>query len=1470
MPQQLKTNYNTMPFSNNNGGNSNKPNFYNNRMNFIGQQSQNFYPSQQNQNYRIINCNNGNYNQKNNYYNNNAQNNNGQNNKQQYDSIDSNLQQLMIKALFEKNNELASSHVEITKSMMDCFRIVGQIFSPIVDQQNQENLQLKRLISQRLGIDADDRIIMQQIQQSQSNKRPRAEFINNQIIRNYHSQESHRDEVNPNNNFSNFKHSFSNIQQLQVKRTSNNMQNMQTQNSILEKVANQQKLFGEGIFNGNANHHLDIHQQQIIRQTSNNNSFLGAVMNETNSNEDIAFFKGNQKMSINEDSLRKGQQFLQKDLFYDSDLDFDPEAILQKSKYQVETFKQLHHQHKQQLVGNIKILRTRGLIRIKRVALHFQEKIEQMKLYISQYTFLACSQSSSDSEFSDDQRNTQEDTEFQYSQLIQLQEKMHYLEMKAKAFENYQYKTFSQEINDISTTYLLQNSKIVKISIEDSIIKQILGLEPAQSSSNVSFQDIDCKLEFERAKELRNFPFPQLNSDEKQQKYKIKNSTHSINMKFPCLCCLRQQQIYLENRSAKQIIIECEICQNQKYIGHFELHKILSTNLQGVVKSQEFDQYWTENQYSQIVWKLNAYQQFFKIQCLNFYNTLAALQQRMKKEFLQAKKSFFQKVIQKEASISSHSVLYIANIKKSKGKETQNSYILDICDGAYYMKCIVSEKVENFQCDRMILEMINNGQLKPGDKFHFFGIYLMNRPILEPLDQEPEVKSSHHYLQNKHNYHMKININGFLKAANDQIIGEQKQDPYFIRQIQHLIQSSKQIPCIDAIVVKKFQPYFLEEADFDDTNQKTKKKRVLRSNRSMERLKTIKITQIEEMLEREIQTKYSSRDYYLMSQSERQQLDDEIRQQREDKMRILNDKYKLCFRVKLVDSISFYYGQQHNQRQIIMTFLNSMEDIFQSIEVGQRYRFFNIKPDNMNFNGVKQVNRECLYLQFQKGKSKKESFEDIVRYQYQVLSSDIRNKLAKINEYSKSLIPKLNQPFELLQKIAQISKIYDQQRINNFKNCNEISFVGYLVRTFFKQQTQQDGIDSIESVIFLTSDLEIVCLSMHDHNFFLRTSIPNDQTIVICDGIIFQQIGKISLDDSSNNILGDQMIADSLQSYQNSLTSTAFSYREFYYLMCITNNTTSILTERERRTLQFQDEMNKMNRIMNSEAFKNKLKQIQMIIGSRESLGHVSNSDYDRSNNSNGNSSMRPFLANGTINTTSQFATGTLQNYKTLSPTNRFSMQIRSANNNNLSLGLQTKKTKTSFKGITGGGKLAESIARNQGSPKRAGSKEIQKFQSSQNDKKPQEEQQSESIMSEDEHQAMQKKINEKLSQQGVQDGVNSDIEEDIKSVRKPRSIKKLSEIQANNNSNFSNIYIDRRTRGAKKRHINNYQQNQPTHSLAQDDLEIELENEDEEQQLESQGMNDSNSEIFKFPFEVISIHSESPCKQDQLNCQNI
>lgn len=138
------------------------------------------------------------------------------------------------------------------------------------------------------------------------------------------------------------------------------------------------------------------------------------------------------------------------------------------------------------------------------------------------------------------------------------------------------------------------------------------------------------------------------------------------------------------------------------------------------------------------------------------------------------------------------------------------------------------------------MDLIERRCIRPGDKMHFYGLFLFLTGLPGHDKLEP-IKTSHYFLQNCHNFHLKINMNGFAKADQKARLGEQE-TPYFRKSLNKLNQFSKQIPCIDVFVVKKYSPYFLEEIPkMEDSTGRYK----VRNKRTVDRIKTIRRNQIE-------------------------------------------------------------------------------------------------------------------------------------------------------------------------------------------------------------------------------------------------------------------------------------------------------------------------------------------------------------------------------------------------------------------------------------------------------------------------------------------------------------------------------------------------------------------------------------------------------------------------------------------------
>ncbi len=85
---------------------------------------------------------------------------------------------------------------------------------------------------------------------------------------------------------------------------------------------------------------------------------------------------------------------------------------------------------------------------------------------------------------------------------------------------------------------------------------------------------------------------------------------------------------------------------------------------------------------------------------------------------------------------------------------------------------------------------------------------------------------------------------------------------------------------------------------------------------------------------------------------------------------------------------------------------------------------------------------------------------------------------------------------QLMEKVSELAKVYDQSRLNAFKEINEISFAGYLAKTINSSVTHGENSsdpsfqDTVIKAIFITSELDIICLEIHDNNFFIKQAFP--------------------------------------------------------------------------------------------------------------------------------------------------------------------------------------------------------------------------------------------------------------------------------------------------------------------------------------------------------------------------------------------
>lgn len=62
--------------------------------------------------------------------------------------------------------------------------------------------------------------------------------------------------------------------------------------------------------------------------------------------------------------------------------------------------------------------------------------------------------------------------------------------------------------------------------------------------------------------------------------------------------------------------------------------------------------------------------------------------------------------------------------------------------------------------------------------------------------------------------------------------------------------------------------------------------------------------------------------------------------------------------------------------------------------------------------------------------------------------------------------------------------------------------VAYLARVITQKAPNPSEPDQVFQIILISSEGDIICLQVHDSNYFLKGAFPVEQSKVLCDGII--------------------------------------------------------------------------------------------------------------------------------------------------------------------------------------------------------------------------------------------------------------------------------------------------------------------------------------------------------------------------------
>jgi hypothetical protein len=114
----------------------------------------------------------------------------------------------------------------------------------------------------------------------------------------------------------------------------------------------------------------------------------------------------------------------------------------------------------------------------------------------------------------------------------------------------------------------------------------------------------------------------------------------------------------------------------------------------------------------------------------------------------------------------------------------------------------------------------------------------------------------------------------------------------------------------------------------------------------------------------------------------------------------------MCFRIKVVDALEYQCNLPPNKarKSVVISFVGVNSNMFEEINEGSRYRFYNTKPECFYRETFRLKGQsECILLQFQNGKSSLENVATLMKDQAPAQTLELKQRIQKMTDYGKQL-----------------------------------------------------------------------------------------------------------------------------------------------------------------------------------------------------------------------------------------------------------------------------------------------------------------------------------------------------------------------------------------------------------------------------------------------------------------------------------
>ncbi|CDW88389.1 breast cancer type 2 susceptibility protein [Stylonychia lemnae] len=539
-----------------------------------------------------------------------------------------------------------------------------------------------------------------------------------------------------------------------------------------------------------------------------------------------------------------------------------------------------------------------------------------------------------------------------------------------------------------------------------------------------------------------------IQSDKEEQMPENRRNNIFSGAKFQVDCiCMRQSKV---------LKVTCEICEDKTKIVPTDILRIFEKVLKPT--SEEFDIDWIQNCFNHVIWKLANYSN------IDQYHH----------EFTQGKRTFFQRIVQKDEGCHQHFVGVVASLQKSK----DNPIEIYFSDGAYLLKSILKPYGDFNYGDDRIINLIEKGKIFVGQKLN-----MMNQALIRDNNQHKPssfISQTKHYflsLQSKHL--LQLNFNGIWRAKAFDKLGQQK-PKIMIKNLNSIVSNSGPIPMLDCVVVRKYPLYFTEFQQ----NENGQSQRLIRNKLSVEVLQQKQIDNYNEAV-RKLYDSRKAKDGPLD-----QSVLDQVRRKH-------ISTFKMMFKIKISDTFS-------PNNQAIISFFEANEDMYQYISPGDRLRLSNVSPSfqqQENIISLNMVKSSKIFHYTQSVLKPKKQLELIDQYK------ELEEKSINFQEFKKN--------YYGLKREAEIQVCGFVLKLISIKANNQSNVQNQQQHVATSNVQSDQG--ELWKFLILTHEQEILCIEIQDKSFILTQVFPKEGQYIFLDNLCYLQ--SIYLQKKNTSIL---------------------------------------------------------------------------------------------------------------------------------------------------------------------------------------------------------------------------------------------------------------------------------------------------------------------------------------------------------------